>query len=150
MKKVNIVPIIFILCLLFFTGFTISNFPATNIMNLHTAQLVEHCSANAEAMGLNPAEALNFSGLICHRLNRTITWLLSGTEYICGPSSIICARAERGCKWCYEGHKCTICPTKDMWLSLLSIHKFNMKSCCGLQIPFRARPLPFGPRKGAF
>ena len=27
---------------------------------------------------------------------------------------------------------------------------FNMKSCCGLQIPFTARTLPFGPRKGAF
>ena len=26
----------------------------------------------------------------------------------------------------------------------------NMKSCCGLQIPFTARTLPFGPRKGAF
>ena len=23
---------------------------------------------------------------------------------------------------------------------------FNMKSCCGLQIPFTARTLPFGPR----
>ena len=27
---------------------------------------------------------------------------------------------------------------------------FNMKSCCELQIPFTARTLPFGPRKGAF
>ena len=27
---------------------------------------------------------------------------------------------------------------------------FNMKSCCGLQIPFTARALPFGPQKGAF
>ena len=27
---------------------------------------------------------------------------------------------------------------------------FNMKSCCGLQIPFTARSLPFGPRKGVF
>ena len=27
---------------------------------------------------------------------------------------------------------------------------FNMKSCCGLQIPFTARTLPFAPRKGAF
>ena len=25
---------------------------------------------------------------------------------------------------------------------------FNMKSCCRLQIPFTARTLPFGPRKG--
>ena len=27
---------------------------------------------------------------------------------------------------------------------------FNVKSCCGLQIPFTARTLPFSPRKGAF
>ena len=27
---------------------------------------------------------------------------------------------------------------------------FNMKSCCGLQIPFTTRTLPFGRRKGAF
>ena len=27
---------------------------------------------------------------------------------------------------------------------------FIMKSCCGLQIPFTACTLPFGPRKGAF
>ena len=26
---------------------------------------------------------------------------------------------------------------------------FNVKSCCGLQIPFTARNLPFGPRIGA-
>ena len=38
-------------------------------------------------------------------LNRTITRLFEGILFICGPSSIICARAERGCKWCYEGHK---------------------------------------------
>ena len=37
--------------------------------------------------------------------NRTITRLLEGILFICGPRSIICARAERGCKWCYEGHK---------------------------------------------
>ena len=33
-----------------------------------------------------------------HFLNRTITRLLEGILFICGPSSIICARAERGCK----------------------------------------------------
>ena len=27
---------------------------------------------------------------------------------------------------------------------------FNMKSCCGLQIPFTAHTLPFGPRKERF
>ena len=27
---------------------------------------------------------------------------------------------------------------------------FNMKSCCGLQIPFTDYTLPLGPRKGAF
>ena len=31
-------------------------------------------------------------------MNRTITRLLEGILFICGPSSIICARAERGCK----------------------------------------------------
>ena len=31
-------------------------------------------------------------------VNRTITRLLEGILFICGPSSIICARAERGCK----------------------------------------------------
>ena len=30
--------------------------------------------------------------------NRTITRLLKDILFICGPSSIICARAERGCK----------------------------------------------------
>ena len=30
--------------------------------------------------------------------NRTITRLLEGILFICGLSSIICARAERGCK----------------------------------------------------
>ena len=35
------------------------------------AQLVEHCSANAEAMGLNPVEALKtFLGLNLRLLNR--------------------------------------------------------------------------------
>ena len=35
------------------------NWPAPNIW-VFIAQLVEHCSANAEAMGSNPVEALNF------------------------------------------------------------------------------------------
>ena len=30
--------------------------------------------------------------------NRTITRIFEGILFICGPSSIICARAERGCK----------------------------------------------------
>ena len=39
------------------------NWPAPNTW-VFIAQLVEHCSANAEAMGSNPVEALNFfSGL---------------------------------------------------------------------------------------
>ena len=39
------------------------NWPAPTIW-VFIAQLVEHCSANAEAMGLNPNEALKFfSGL---------------------------------------------------------------------------------------
>ena len=32
-------------------------------MDLHTAQLVEHCSAKAEAIGSNHVKALSFSGL---------------------------------------------------------------------------------------
>ena len=35
------------------------NWPAPNIW-VFIAQLVEHCSANAEAMGSNPVEAQNF------------------------------------------------------------------------------------------
>ena len=35
------------------------NWPAPNIW-VYIAHLVEHCSANAEAMGSNPVEALNF------------------------------------------------------------------------------------------
>ena len=35
------------------------NWPAPNIW-VFIAQLVEHCSANAEAMGSNPVEAPNF------------------------------------------------------------------------------------------
>ena len=38
------------------------NWPAPNIW-VFIAQLVEHCSANAEAMGPNSVEALNFLGL---------------------------------------------------------------------------------------
>ena len=35
------------------------NWPAPNVW-VFIAQLVEHCSANAEAMGSNPVEALKF------------------------------------------------------------------------------------------
>ena len=41
------------------------NWPDPNVW-VFIAQLVEHCSANAEAMGSNPVE---FSGLICDCLN---------------------------------------------------------------------------------
>ena len=42
------------------------NWPASNIW-VFIAQLVEHCSANAEAMGSNPVEVLKFfSGLNLH------------------------------------------------------------------------------------
>ena len=34
----------------------------------------------------------------CFYFNRTITRLLEGILFICGLSSIICARAEQGCK----------------------------------------------------
>ena len=40
---------------------------------------------------------LNYSN-IEFPVNRTTTRLLEGTLFIFGPSSIICARAERGCK----------------------------------------------------
>ena len=36
------------------------NWPAPNIYGFFIAQLVEHCSANAEAMGSNPVEAQKF------------------------------------------------------------------------------------------
>ena len=38
------------------------------------------------------------TGTVSASNNRTITRLLEGILFICGPSSIICARAERGCK----------------------------------------------------
>ena len=41
-----------------------TNWPAPNVW-VFIAQLVEHCSANTEAMGSNPVEApKTFSGLI--------------------------------------------------------------------------------------
>ena len=47
-----------------------TNWPAPNVW-VFVAQLVEHCSANAEGMGLNPVEALKtFFGLNCDCLNR--------------------------------------------------------------------------------
>ena len=57
------VHIIFI-CFIPFTGTMNSiNWPAPNVW-VFTAQLVEHCSANAEAMGSNPVEdPKTFSGL---------------------------------------------------------------------------------------
>ena len=53
------VHIIFI-CFITFTGTMNSiNWPAPNVSNVWVfiAQLVEHCSAKAEAMGSNPVEA---------------------------------------------------------------------------------------------
>ena len=63
------VHIIFI-CLIPFTGrMNSTNWPAPNVY-VFIAQLVEHCSANAEAMGLNPVEApKTFFGLNCGCLN---------------------------------------------------------------------------------
>ena len=49
------------------------------------------------------------------RDNKTMTWLLEGIKFICGPSGIIC-------KWCHEGTQIN-CPTDVMRLSFLSIHK---------------------------
>ena len=52
------------ICFIPFTGTVNSkNWPAPNVW-VFIAQLVEHCSANAEAMSLNPVEALKtFLGL---------------------------------------------------------------------------------------
>ena len=48
------------------------NWPASNVWVFIT-QLVEHCSANAEAMGSNPFEALKtFFGLTLRLLNIAI------------------------------------------------------------------------------
>ena len=90
-------------------------------------------------------------------VNRTITFWRACS--LCGPSSIIFARAKR---WGVND------PTRDTNKlygrqmscdyhyyqytrpNLFQERLFNMKSCCGLQIPFTARTLSFGPRKGAF
>ena len=54
--RMSAVHIIFI-CLIPFTGtMNCPNWPAPNVW-VFIAQLVEHCSANAEAMGSNPVEA---------------------------------------------------------------------------------------------
>ena len=46
-----------------------TNWPAPNVW-VFIAQLVEHCSPNTEAMGLNPVEVRDFFfGLICSCLN---------------------------------------------------------------------------------
>ena len=54
-----------------FTGtMNSTNWPALNV-RVFIAQLVEHCSASAEAMGSNPIEApKTFFGLNCNCLNR--------------------------------------------------------------------------------
>ena len=53
-----------------FHGYDEFNKPAPNVW-VFIAQLVEHCNPNAEAMGLNPIEALKtFFGLNCDCLNR--------------------------------------------------------------------------------
>ena len=46
-----------------------TNWPAPNVW-IFIAQMVEHCSANAEAMGSNPVEVPKiFFGFICNSLN---------------------------------------------------------------------------------
>ena len=55
-SQLSVVHIIFI-CFIPFTGtMNSTNWPAPNVW-VFIAQLVEHCSANAEAMGSNPVEA---------------------------------------------------------------------------------------------
>ena len=62
------------------------NWPAPNIW-VFIAQLVEHCSANAEAMGSNPVEALNFSfffsGLNLQLLKLRLQLRWSNLHFIC-------------------------------------------------------------------
>ena len=59
------------ICFIPFTGtMNLINWPAPNVW-VFIAQLVKHCSANAETMGSNPAEApKTFFGLNCDCLNR--------------------------------------------------------------------------------
>ena len=46
-----------------------TNWPVSNVW-VFVVQLVEHCSANAEAIGSNPVEALTvFDGFICYCKN---------------------------------------------------------------------------------
>ena len=64
------VHIIFICFIPFTRTMNSTNWPAPNL-RVFIAQLVEHCSANAEAMGSNPVEASKtFFGLNCDWLNR--------------------------------------------------------------------------------
>ena len=59
------------------------NWPAPNIW-VFIAQLVEHCSANAEAMGSNPVEALKFfSGLNLQLLKLRLQLRWSNVYFIC-------------------------------------------------------------------
>ena len=59
------------------------NWPAPNIW-VFIAQLVEHCSANAEAMGSNPVEALKFfSGLNLQLLKLRLQLRWSILYFIC-------------------------------------------------------------------
>ena len=62
------------------------NWPASSIW-VFIAQLGEHCSANAEAIGSNPIEAPEnfFSGYFCNCLNcDSLQW--SHTHFICIPA----------------------------------------------------------------
>ena len=75
----------FILCFAFLSRVKMNliNWPAPNIW-VFIAQLVEHCSANAEAMGSNPVEALKFfSGLNLQlpKLQLQLRW--SNLHFIC-------------------------------------------------------------------
>ena len=68
------VHIIFV-CLIPFTDtMNSTKWPAPNVW-VFIAQLVEHCSANAEAMGSNPVEAPKaFFQFKCSYLNRNHNW----------------------------------------------------------------------------
>ena len=67
--------------------------------NMQKMNLQEQLSCSVQKTnGKNSQYSKNETILKIDHFDRTITRLLEGILFICGPSSIICARAERGCK----------------------------------------------------
>ena len=65
------------------------NWPAPNIW-VFIAQLVEHCSANAEAMGSNPVEALKFFSGLNFQLLKLRLQLRWSNLYFINKKNVIC------------------------------------------------------------